>query len=104
YTFVPPSVHREGNEKKTNFTNISDICERMHRQPEHVIQFLFGELGTSGSIDGSQRLVIRGRFVQKQIETVLRRYIVEYVVKVVDPQDQWFKAQAEKKAAQRRTA
>ncbi|RIB16575.1 domain found in IF2B/IF5-domain-containing protein [Gigaspora rosea] len=78
YTIVPPSVHREGN-KKTIFANISDICKRMHRQPEHVIQFLFAELGTSGSIDGSQRLVIRGRFVQKQIENVLRRYIVEYV-------------------------
>jgi translation initiation factor 2 beta subunit (eIF-2beta)/eIF-5 len=48
---------------------------RMHRQPEHVIQFLFTELGTSGSIDGSQRLVIKGRFQQKQIENVLRRYI-----------------------------
>ncbi|CAG8459400.1 5688_t:CDS:2 [Racocetra fulgida] len=71
YTIVPPSVHREGN-KKTIFANISDICKR---QPEHVIQFLFAELGTSGSIDGSQRLVIRGRFVQKQIENVLRRYI-----------------------------
>jgi translation initiation factor 2 beta subunit (eIF-2beta)/eIF-5 len=47
----------------------------MHRQPEHVIQFLFTELGTSGSIDGSQRLVIKGRFQQKQIENVLRRYI-----------------------------
>ncbi|CAG8636712.1 13639_t:CDS:2, partial [Racocetra persica] len=76
YTIVPPSVHREGN-KKTIFANVSDICKRMHRQPEHVIQFLFAELGTSGSIDGSQRLVIRGRFVQKQIENVLRRYIGE---------------------------
>ncbi|KAJ1931505.1 translation initiation factor eIF-2 beta subunit, partial [Linderina pennispora] len=36
-------------------------------------------LGTSGSIDGSGRLVIKGRFQQKQIENVLRRYIVEYV-------------------------
>ena len=47
----------------------------MHRQPEHVIQFLFAELGTSGSVDGSKRLVIKGRFQQKQIENVLRRYI-----------------------------
>ncbi|CAG8567154.1 4782_t:CDS:2, partial [Ambispora leptoticha] len=78
YTIVPPSVHREGN-KKTIFANVADICKRMHRQPEHVIQFLFAELGTSGSIDGSQRLVIKGRFQQKQIENVLRRYIVEYV-------------------------
>jgi len=78
YTIVPPSVHRDGN-KKTVFANIADICKRMHRQPEHIIQFLFAELGTSGSVDGSQRLVIKGRFQQKQIENVLRRYIVEYV-------------------------
>ncbi|KAF9357039.1 hypothetical protein BGX26_004335 [Mortierella sp. AD094] len=78
YTIVPPSVMRDGN-KKTVFANVADICKRMHRQPEHVIQFLFAELGTSGSIDGSQRLVIKGRFQQKQIEAVLRRYIVEYV-------------------------
>ena len=74
YTIAPPSIHREGN-KKSIFANISDICKRMHRQPEHVIQYLFAELGTTGSVDGSGRLVIRGRFQQKQIENVLRRYI-----------------------------
>ena len=74
YTIAPPSIHREGN-KKSIFANISDICKRMHRQPEHVIQFLFAELGTTGSVDGSGRLVIKGRFQQKQIENVLRRYI-----------------------------
>ncbi|KDN47595.1 hypothetical protein RSAG8_03385, partial [Rhizoctonia solani AG-8 WAC10335] len=78
YTIAPPSVHRDGN-KKTVFANISDICKRMHRQPDHVIQFLFAELGTTGSVDGSQRLVIKGRFQPKQLENVLRRYIVEYV-------------------------
>ena len=51
----------------------------MHRQPDHVISFLFAEMGTTGSVDGSQRLVIKGRFQQKQVESVLRRYIVEYV-------------------------
>jgi len=78
YTIAPPSIHREGN-KKSIFANITDICKRMHRQPEHVIQYLFAELGTTGSVDGSGRLVIKGRFQQKQIENVLRRYIVEYV-------------------------
>ncbi|KAF9512481.1 hypothetical protein BS47DRAFT_1062391 [Hydnum rufescens UP504] len=78
YTIVPPSVHREGN-KKTIFANVADICKRMHRQPEHVIQFLFAELGTTGSVDGEKRLVIKGRFQPKQLENVLRRYIVEYV-------------------------
>ncbi|EJD41580.1 hypothetical protein AURDEDRAFT_115452 [Auricularia subglabra TFB-10046 SS5] len=78
YTIAPPSIHRDGN-KKTVFANIADICKRMHRQPEHVIQFLFAEMGTTGSVDGAGRLVIRGRFLQKQVENVLRRYIVEYV-------------------------
>lgn len=65
---------REGN-KKTIFANVSDICKRMHRQPEHVIQYMFAEMGTTGSVDGSGRLVIKGRFQQKQVEHVLRRYI-----------------------------
>lgn len=78
YTIPPPQLFREGN-KRSIFANIADICKRMHRMPEHVISFLFAELGTNGSVDGSARLVIKGRFQQKQIENVLRRYIVEYV-------------------------
>ena len=78
YKIPPPQCLREGN-KKTIFANIADICKRMKRTDEHVTQFLFAELGTSGSVDGSKRLVIKGRFQQKQIENVLRRYIVEYV-------------------------
>ncbi|OCK78206.1 hypothetical protein K432DRAFT_384045 [Lepidopterella palustris CBS 459.81] len=78
YKIPPPQCLREGN-KKTVFSNISEICKRMKRTDEHVTQFLFAELGTSGSVDGSRRLVIKGRFQQKQIENVLRRYIVEYV-------------------------
>ncbi len=74
YKIPPPQCLREGN-KKTIFANISDICKRMKRSDEHVTQFLFAELGTSGSVDGNRRLVIRGRFQQKQIENVLRRYI-----------------------------
>ena len=78
YTIVPPNVQREGS-KRTSFANIAEICKKLRRQPEHVIHFMFAELGTSGSVDGSGRLIIKGRFQQKQIENVLRRYIVEYV-------------------------
>ena len=45
-------------------------------KPEHVIAFLFAEMGTTGSVDGAGRLVIRGRFQQKQIENILGRYMV----------------------------
>lgn len=40
---------------------------------------MLAELGTSGSVDGNSQLIIKGRFQQKQIENVLRRYIKEYV-------------------------
>ncbi|EEH10774.1 eukaryotic translation initiation factor 2 beta subunit [Histoplasma capsulatum G186AR] len=78
YKIPPPQCLREGN-RRTIFANITDICKRMKRSEDHVMQFLFAELVTSGSVDGSRRLVIKGRFQQKQIENVLRRYIVEYV-------------------------
>ena len=72
-------------------------------QFQHLLAFLFAELGTSGAIDGSNQLIMKGlfftnfdqnfltfshtltvvvfagRFQQKHIENVLRRYIKEYV-------------------------
>lgn len=67
YRIPPPQCLREGN-KKTLLANLPEICKRLKRSDEHVIAFLFAELGTSGSVDGSRRLVIRGRFQSKQIE------------------------------------
>lgn len=78
FTIVPPQVVREGS-KKTAFSNISDLARRMRRPLEHLTAFILTELGTIGSSDASQRLIIKGRFQQLQIENVLRRYIVEYV-------------------------
>ncbi|KAJ1892245.1 translation initiation factor eIF-2 beta subunit [Kickxella alabastrina] len=78
YIMVPPHITRDGK-KRTAFANIEDIAKKMHRQSDHVIQYLYSELGTTGSVDGNKHLIIKGRFQQKQIENVLRRYITEYV-------------------------
>jgi translation initiation factor 2 subunit 2 len=72
----PPQVAREGT-KKTVFTNFMELCKAMNRNHEHVSAYLLAELGTSGSLDGQQRLVIKGRFLPKSFETVLRRYVNE---------------------------
>ncbi|XP_053206773.1 eukaryotic translation initiation factor 2 subunit 2-like [Panonychus citri] len=74
----PPQILRVGT-KKTSFANFLDICKSLHRQPKHLQAFLLAELGTSGSVDANNQLIIKGRFQQKQIENVLRRYIKEYV-------------------------
>ncbi|KAL0049751.1 hypothetical protein WJX82_009169 [Trebouxia sp. C0006] len=75
----PPQVAREGT-KKTVFTNYMELCKAMNRQPEHVQLFLLAELGTSGSLDGQSRLIVKGRFQPKAFEGVLRRYVNEYVL------------------------
>ena len=73
-----PQLARVGT-KKTVWSNFAEICSMMRRSPDHVFQFMMSELGTEGSIDGNSRLVIRGKFVPKYIESLLRKYIGEYV-------------------------
>lgn len=78
FVMKPPQVIRLGT-KKSAFVNFTEICKMVHRQADHLLGFLLAELGTSGSVDGSNALVLKGRFQQKQIEHVLRKYIREYV-------------------------
>merc|ERR1712025_1265407 len=78
FVMKPPQVVRVGT-KKTSFVNFTDICKILHRQPKHLLAFLLAELGTSGTVDGTNQLIIKGRFQQKHIENVLKRYIKEYV-------------------------
>lgn len=78
YVMKPPQVVRDGT-KKTVWVNFQEICKTMHRGTEHVLAYTLAELGTSGSIDGNHRLVIKGRFQPKQIESVVRHYVGEYV-------------------------
>jgi translation initiation factor 2 subunit 2 len=52
----------------------------MKRDTSHVLNFFLAELGTTGSIDGSDRLLVRGKYQPKYVESLLRKYIKEYVV------------------------
>ena len=45
-----------------------------------MIQYMMAELGTSGTLDGQQRLIIKGRFLPKVFEGVLRHYFIDYVI------------------------
>lgn len=78
YVVKPPQVLRHGS-KKTSFANFFEITRLVRRNPKHVQDFFMAELGTSGSVDGYNQLIIKGRFQQKNIEGVLKRYIKEYV-------------------------
>jgi len=78
FVMKPPQVLRVGT-KKTSFASFLEISKTLRRTPKHLQAFLLAELGTSGSVDANNHLIIKGRFQQKQIENILRRYIKEYV-------------------------
>lgn len=78
FSLKAPQVSRNGA-KKTAWANYHDICDSLKRSSDHVYQYMMSELGTEGAVDGNKRLLIRGRFTQKQIESLLRRYVITYV-------------------------
>lgn len=76
---LPPiEVVRDGTTKSV-WNNFARFTSVMNREEQHLMKFVLAELGTSGSLDGAKRLVIKGRFQQKQLETVIRHYVTEYV-------------------------
>ena len=55
----PPQVLREGT-KKTVFANLMEICAAMHRPHEHVTQYIWRERERESTLDGTNRLIIKG--------------------------------------------
>ena len=78
YTMKPPQIIKVGG-ARCCWVNFHETCKTMIRKPEHVMNFFLAELGTSGSVDGTFRLTMKGRFDRKKITGILKRYIEEYV-------------------------
>jgi len=78
FLIKPPQVVKEGS-KRVVVINFGDICKTLNRSMDHVYAFMLAEMGTTGSIDASSRMVIKGRFPPKAIEQIVRRYVGEYV-------------------------
>ena len=78
-TRIKPPQLQLLSSKKTLWINFQEICTMMQRDSQHVFAFFMAELGTEGSLDGNQRLIIRGKYMAKYIESLLRKYVVEYV-------------------------
>merc|ERR1719422_393755 len=74
----PPQVIRVGS-KKVGRINFTEICGIMKRPTEHVITFVLSEFGTEGSIAGNGELILKGNYKEKHAESLLRKYIKEFV-------------------------
>lgn len=73
----PPQMGRTG--KKSICSNFRAICSAMHRSEEHVKKFILEETRTQGSLSQKGALIIRGRYDSSRAESLIRKYILEYV-------------------------
>lgn len=73
-----PEVRSEGHE--TVFENFRSVVDRLNRDPEHVLQYLQGELGTNAGIDESGRARLTGDFRQDRIADALDSYADAFVL------------------------
>mmetsp|Transcript_28026 Transcript_28026/g.50197 ORF Transcript_28026/g.50197 Transcript_28026/m.50197 type:complete len:186 (+) Transcript_28026:1006-1563(+) len=69
-----PEVVRISSNKSA-WINFQEICDILRRSSEHLSRFVFVELSTEGSIVGGQQLVLKGKFLSKHVENLLRKYM-----------------------------
>lgn len=74
----PPQIVKATG-KRTFWVNFVEICNQMKRAPEHVLAFVTAELGAEGSIN-EEKMLLKDKFNTKQIESLLKKYINEYVI------------------------
>ncbi|WP_096388927.1 translation initiation factor IF-2 subunit beta [Halopenitus persicus] len=72
-----PEVREEGH--ATVFENFQDVVDRLDREPNHVLQFLQGELGTSAGIDERGRARLTGDFRADRIAEAIDDYTAAFV-------------------------
>jgi len=73
-----PDVRQEGN--VTVYENFQATVRTLDREPDHVVQFLQNELGTSGHIDESGRARLTGEFRQRRIDDAIDAYVEVFVL------------------------
>jgi translation initiation factor 2 subunit 2 len=77
--FVVPEAKAYVEGKTTVLENFSEIVSKVRRDPDHLMKFLLGELGTSGKIDGN-RAIFNGKFEITLIKMMIKSYVEDYVI------------------------
>jgi len=73
-----PRLSRYG--LRVQWINFKITCEILNRDPAHVSKYFNKELGSqSYSINAEGGLLLKGRYDQTKIETILKKYIIEHV-------------------------
>ncbi|MDD4127701.1 MAG: translation initiation factor IF-2 subunit beta [Methanomicrobium sp.] len=77
--FLVPEARVYVEGKTTVLENFTDIVSTLRREPDHVMKYLLGELGTAGKIDGN-RAIFNGKFDKTQIAGLINKYTEDYVI------------------------
>ena len=64
--------------KKVLWKNFDEFCNNINRPNEHVYKYTISELSTEGSLANGS-LVLKGRWTNKNIETIMKKYMNNYV-------------------------
>ncbi len=70
-------IFYEGN--TTVIKNFDKISDAVNRDPQLILKFLLGGVGTAGEMEGG-RVVFQGKILAKQIQDKLKEYIDTYVM------------------------
>ncbi len=74
----PPIISNIGS-KKSVITNYSEMCNGLNRDYTHLMQYINAETGSECNLDSNSRLIIHGKYTSKSIESILKKYISEYI-------------------------
>jgi translation initiation factor 2 subunit 2 len=66
--------------RRSVILNFRAFYRGVNRPPNHIANYLISELSTVGSLDSQSQLILKGYYKPTVIETLLRKYIIEYVV------------------------
>ena len=77
--FQVPEVQLIVQGNRSIWQNFQEIINVLNRPGKEVLKFVSGQLGTAGTIEGSNAL-FNGKFNAELVDEVLNRYIDSYVI------------------------
>ncbi len=70
-------VAQEGN--RTYLKNFAEVCQRLGREPLHLLKFMVSVIGTKGALEELRALLV-GNFNATALQKGLEAFVHEYVM------------------------
>ena len=74
-----PKIHYDFQIRRTVWTNFTKNCNELYREINSVKLFIEKELSNISSINGSNELLIKGKYNSNMIMSVFKKYIKTFI-------------------------